>query len=45
MQNAKKVSDELSLAGQVTAEQLQQAAQEGFKMGSCLKSSEADSSW
>lgn len=28
---AKKVSDELSAAGQVTSEQLQQAAQEGFK--------------
>jgi hypothetical protein len=37
MQNAKKVSDELSLAGQVTAEQLQQAAQEGFKMGVMFK--------
>jgi hypothetical protein len=37
MQNAKKVSDQLSLAGQVTAEQLQQAAQEGFKMGVMFK--------
>ena len=37
MQNAKKVSDELSLAGQVTAEQLQQAALEGFKMGVMFK--------
>jgi len=37
MQNAKKVSDELSLAGQVSAEQLQQAAQEGFKMGVMFK--------
>jgi uncharacterized protein (TIGR01244 family) len=31
MGNTKKVSDELSTAGQVTPEQLQQAAQEGFK--------------
>jgi uncharacterized protein (TIGR01244 family) len=31
MENAKKVSNELSAAGQVTPEQLQQAAQEGFK--------------
>ena len=31
MTSAKKVSDELSAAGQVTPEQLQQAAQEGFK--------------
>jgi hypothetical protein len=37
MQNAKKVSDELSLAGQVSVEQLQQAAQEGFKMGVMFK--------
>jgi hypothetical protein len=37
MQNAKKVSDQLSLAGQVTAEQLQQTAQEGFKMGVMFK--------
>lgn len=31
MENAKKVSEELSAAGQVSPEQLQQAAQEGFK--------------
>lgn len=31
MKYAKKVSDELSAAGQVSPEQLQQAAQEGFK--------------
>lgn len=31
MSNTKKVSDDLSVAGQVTPEQLQQAAQEGFK--------------
>lgn len=31
MADAKKISDELSAAGQVTTEQLQQAAQEGFK--------------
>ena len=31
MANAKKVSEQLSAAGQITPEQLQQAAQEGFK--------------
>ena len=31
MSNTKKVSDDLSVTGQVTPEQLQQAAQEGFK--------------
>lgn len=31
MKNVKKVSDELSAAGQVTPEELQQAAQFGFK--------------
>lgn len=37
MENAKKVSDELSIAGQVTPEQLQQAAQDGFKIEVMLK--------
>lgn len=37
MENAKKVSDELSIAGQVTPEQLQQAAQDGFKIEVVLK--------
>jgi hypothetical protein len=32
MENAKKVSNKLSLAGQVTPDQLKQAAQEGFKI-------------
>ena len=31
MKNTKKVSEELSIAGQVTTEELQQAANEGFK--------------
>jgi uncharacterized protein (TIGR01244 family) len=31
MENAKRVSDQLSAAGQVTPEQLQQAQREGFK--------------
>lgn len=31
MGSAKKVSDQLSVAGQVTPEEIQQAAQEGFK--------------
>jgi uncharacterized protein (TIGR01244 family) len=31
MENVKKINDELTVAGQVTPEQLQQAAQEGFK--------------
>lgn len=31
MTNSKKVSDDLSVAGQVTPEELQEAAQEGFK--------------
>ncbi|QSJ18728.1 phosphatase [Nostoc sp. UHCC 0702] len=31
MSNTKKVSDDLSVTGQVTPEQLQQAAEEGFK--------------
>ncbi|MDF2388260.1 phosphatase [Nostoc ellipsosporum NOK] len=31
MSNTKKVSDDLSVTGQLTPEQLQQAAQEGFK--------------
>ncbi len=31
MEKAKKVSEQLSIAGQVTPEQLQQAAKEGFK--------------
>jgi uncharacterized MnhB-related membrane protein len=37
MENATKVIDELSLVGQVTPEQLQQAAQEGFNIGAILK--------
>jgi protein tyrosine phosphatase (PTP) superfamily phosphohydrolase (DUF442 family) len=37
MGNARKVSDELSVAGQVTSEQLQQAAQDGFKIEVMLK--------
>ncbi|HEY9744259.1 MAG TPA: hypothetical protein V6C90_27525 [Coleofasciculaceae cyanobacterium] len=37
MENAKKVSDELSVPGQVTSEQLQQAAQDGFKIEVMLK--------
>jgi hypothetical protein len=37
MENARKVSDELSVAGQVTSEQLQQAAQDGFKIEVMLK--------
>ena len=31
MENVKQINDELSVAGQVTPEQLQQAASEGFK--------------
>ena len=31
MDNVKKINDELTVAGQVTPEQLQQAAREGFK--------------
>jgi protein tyrosine phosphatase (PTP) superfamily phosphohydrolase (DUF442 family) len=31
MTNSKKISDDLSAAGQLTPEQLQQAAAEGFK--------------
>jgi len=31
MKNAKKVSDDLSVSGQVTSEQLQQAAALGYK--------------
>jgi uncharacterized protein (TIGR01244 family) len=38
MENVKKVNDELTLAGQVTPEQLQQAAAEGFKSVMNLRS-------
>jgi uncharacterized protein (TIGR01244 family) len=31
MENVKKINNELTIAGQITPEQLQQAAQEGFK--------------
>ncbi|WP_365743367.1 beta-lactamase hydrolase domain-containing protein [Nostoc sp. JL33] len=31
MSNTKKVSDDLSASGQLTSEELKQAAQEGFK--------------
>ena len=31
MENVKKINDEMTVAGQLTPEQLQQAAQEGFK--------------
>jgi uncharacterized protein (TIGR01244 family) len=40
MGNTKKISDELSAAGQVTPEQLQQAAQDGFKSVLNLRSSD-----
>ena len=35
MENAKKVNDQITVAGQVTLEQLQQAAAEGFESGAC----------
>jgi protein tyrosine phosphatase (PTP) superfamily phosphohydrolase (DUF442 family) len=31
MENVKRINDELTVSGQVTLEQLQQAVQEGFK--------------
>lgn len=37
MENAKKVSDELSIAGQVTPKPLQEAAQDGVKIQVLLK--------
>jgi uncharacterized protein (TIGR01244 family) len=40
MENAKKVSDDLSATGQVTSEQLQQAAAEGYKSVLNLRSAD-----
>lgn len=38
MTNSKKISDDLSASGQITPEELQQAAQEGFKSAINLRS-------
>ncbi|MDZ8053819.1 MAG: beta-lactamase hydrolase domain-containing protein [Aulosira sp. ZfuVER01] len=40
MTNSKKISDDLSAAGQITPEELQQAADEGFKSVINLRSSD-----
>ena len=40
MENVKKISDELTVSGQLTPEQLQQAAQSGFKSVLNLRSTD-----
>jgi uncharacterized protein (TIGR01244 family) len=45
MENVKKINDELSVAGQVTPEQLQQAAQEGFQSVLNLRSPDEEGFW
>jgi uncharacterized protein (TIGR01244 family) len=45
MENVKRINDELTVAGQVTPEQLQQAAQEGFKSVLNLRSPAEETFW
>jgi uncharacterized protein (TIGR01244 family) len=45
MENAKKVNDQITVAGQVTLEQLQQAAAEGFKSVLNLRSPDEEGFW
>lgn len=45
MEKVKKINDELTVAGQVTPEQLQQAAQEGFKSILNLRSPDEEGYW
>lgn len=45
MENFKKVSDEIAVAGQVTLEQLQQAAVAGFKSVLNLRSPDEEDFW
>lgn len=45
MENAKRVNEQISVAGQVTLEQLQQAAKEGFKSVLNLRSPDEDGFW
>ena len=45
MENAKKVNDQITVAGQVTLEQLQQAAAEGFESVLNLRSPDEEGFW
>ncbi|OWY63615.1 phosphatase [cyanobacterium TDX16] len=45
MENVKKINEQLTVAGQVTPEQLQQAAQEGFKSVLNLRSPDEEGYW
>lgn len=45
MENAKKINDEITVSGQVTLEQLQQAANEGFKSVLNLRSPDEEGFW
>jgi uncharacterized protein (TIGR01244 family) len=45
MENVKKINDELTVSGQVTPEQLQQAEQEGFKSVLNLRSPDEEGFW
>lgn len=45
MENVKKIDNELTVAGQITIEQLQQASQEGFKSVLNLRSQSEETFW
>lgn len=45
MENVKKITEEVTVSGQVTLEQLQQAAEEGFKSVLNLRSPGEEGFW